>query len=975
MKKISIIIPTLNEEENIGHIIERINIALYYHDIVYEIIVVDDNSIDTTKAVAKHFARRFPVRFKLKKGKPGKAQSLIEGFSYAKYDLLCMIDADLQYPPEALPEMIQKIESGADIVVANREKKETNTIRKIVSKGYRYIFGKLLHNFDCDVQSGMKVFKKEIIQRITLNPKPWTFDLEFLLKSRNAGYKIETCDITFSKRTAGKSKIKLFTSIFQIGLAALKYKFQKAEVIPFHFLTEKKKGKGFHYKGQEYIHYSNLQHDKTAFFRLTRTHKIILLELFTIIIMALIFDWHATIVVTLAILTSLYFLDLLFNLYLVYRSFSAPSEIAITEEEIMKNSRTDWPSYTIFCPLYKEWSVVPQFAKAISQLDYPKDKLQVMFLLEEDDKETIRHIKQQNLPEYFEIVVVPNSQPKTKPKACNYGLLKATGEYVVIYDAEDIPDPLQLKKAVLAFQKGGKEIMCIQAKLNFYNPHQNILSRMFTAEYSLWFDLVLTGLQSINAPIPLGGTSNHFRTANLIKLNGWDSFNVTEDCDLGMRLVKAGYRTAIVDSITLEEANSSYRNWIKQRSRWIKGYMQTYFVHCRDLSSFSKHKFNIPALSFQLIVGGKVLSMFINPLMWITTIAYFLFRAHIGTFIESFFPTWVLYMGVFSLIFGNFLYIYYYMIGCAKHGHDELVKYVILVPFYWLFMSLAASYAVYKLITAPHHWAKTKHGLHLHPEETIQDAYEFIKNNNIWGRVKHSFPARISYPISGISIVLPAYNEEENIIPMIDKVNTFMKTLPTPFEIIIVNDGSRDNTKEIVNRLVEQNSTVRGIHHPTNYGYGVALRTGFKAAKKDWIFFTDSDMQFDISEITKLMKKAPEAEIIVGYRKNRQDPFFRILNANLYKLSLRLLFGLNIKDIDCAFKIFSKEIIIRNPLYANGALINAELLIKAKRANYRIIQVGVTHYPRVKGSPTGAKLSVILRAMKELITFRIAGTI
>lgn len=502
--------------------------------------------------------------------------------------------------------------------------------------------------------------------------------------------------------------------------------FSREDIIPFSPAMVEKKGKGFHYKGQEFVHHSDLHYNDTAFFRLTKNHKIILIELLLILAMELYMNWHATVVFILALLTGLYFVDLLFNLYLVYRSFSKPVEIQFNNKKFLTIPDDFWPTYTVFCPLYKEWQMIPQFITAMSRLDYPKNKLQVMLILEEDDKETIRHIRQQNLPSYFQIVIVPSSQPKTKPKACNYGLLHATGEYTVIYDAEDVPDPLQLKKAVLAFKKGGKEVACIQAKLNFYNPHQNLLSRMFTAEYSLWFDLVLTGLQSINAPIPLGGTSNHFKTAMLKKLKGWDSFNVTEDCDLGMRLVKAGYKTAIVDSITLEEANSSYSNWIKQRSRWIKGYMQSYLVHTRNLREF-KSTFKKPnIITFQLVVGGKVLSMFINPLMWIITLAYFMFRAHIGTFIESFFPSWVLYMGVFSLVVGNFLYVYYYMIGCAKHGHDELVKYVFLVPFYWLFMSMAAWLAVYKLFTAPHHWAKTTHGLHIKNKNAVSQAHKVI---------------------------------------------------------------------------------------------------------------------------------------------------------------------------------------------------------------------------------------------------------
>jgi cellulose synthase/poly-beta-1,6-N-acetylglucosamine synthase-like glycosyltransferase len=320
-------------------------------------------------------------------------------------------------------------------------------------------------------------------------------------------------------------------------------------------------------------------------------------------------------------------------------------------------------------------------------------------------------------------VVVPHSMPKTKPKACNYGLLQARGDYAVIYDAEDIPDPLQLKQAYLAFRQSANNVVCIQSKLNFYNPTQNLLTRAFTAEYSLWFDLMLTGMQQINAPIPLGGTSNHFKTSVLRKLGGWDAFNVTEDADLGMRLVKSGFKTRILDSITLEEANSNLKNWFWQRSRWIKGYIQTYLVHTRDLKAFrSENKLNLNAVMFQLIIGGKVLSMLINPIMWLLTITYFVFRPIVGPTIESLFPMPVLYIGVVSLIFGNFLYMYYYMVGCARRQHYGLIKYALLIPFYWLAMSAAAYYALIEFIYKPHHWRKTKHGLHL---ELVQPALEF----------------------------------------------------------------------------------------------------------------------------------------------------------------------------------------------------------------------------------------------------------
>ncbi len=516
--------------------------------------------------------------------------------------------------------------------------------------------------------------------------------------------------------------------------------FIRPGIEPFNEAEEKEKGKGFKYKGQEFVHYSGLHYNQSAFHRLSGVQMVVVWGIFAILLEWLILDWHATIVVMFAILTFLYFTDLLFNLFLVYRSFSRPAEIHISDTKLESISDNAWPVYTVLCPLYKEAHVLPQFITAMSKLDYPKDRLQIMLLLEEDDIETIEAVKTYELPEFFDVVIVPNSLPKTKPKACNYGLLYARGEYTVIYDAEDVPDPKQLKKAVMAFEMAGEQTICIQAKLNFYNPRQNLLTRIFTAEYSLWFDLVLTGLQSIHAPIPLGGTSNHFRTNDLHKLKGWDSFNVTEDCDLGMRLVKEGYQTAVIDSTTLEEANSNLKNWFWQRTRWIKGYMQTYLLHMRNLGSFvsrgtvrrvptpgsenrempeenltmkQSNNGTMNFLAFQLVVGGKVMSMFINPLMWFITICYFLFRAHVAGFIESFFPTTVLYMGVFSLLVGNFLYMYYYMIGCVKHGHHELVKYVILVPFYWLGMSMAAWVAFYKLLAAPHQWSKTKHGLHL----------------------------------------------------------------------------------------------------------------------------------------------------------------------------------------------------------------------------------------------------------------------
>jgi cellulose synthase/poly-beta-1,6-N-acetylglucosamine synthase-like glycosyltransferase len=222
------------------------------------------------------------------------------------------------------------------------------------------------------------------------------------------------------------------------------------------------------------------------------------------------------------------------------------------ESIIADLAKAPWPAYTILCPLYHEKAVVSQFVNAMKALDYPADCLQVLFLTEEDDTETRDALRAMTLPAGYEIVTVPQGTPKTKPRACNYGLQQATGEYVVIFDAEDVPDPLQLKKAVLAFASNPVNVACVQARLNFYNSNQSLLCKFFSIEYGLWFDLILPGLQRLGFSLPLGGTSNHFRIAALKALGGWDSYNVTEDCDLGLKLAKYNFKTIMLDSTTYE---------------------------------------------------------------------------------------------------------------------------------------------------------------------------------------------------------------------------------------------------------------------------------------------------------------------------------------------------------------------------------------------------------------------------------------
>jgi glycosyltransferase involved in cell wall biosynthesis len=224
--------------------------------------------------------------------------------------------------------------------------------------------------------------------------------------------------------------------------------------------------------------------------------------------------------------------------------------------------------------------------------------------------------------------------------------------------------------------------------------------------------------------------------------------------------------------------------------------------------------------------------------------------------------------------------------------------------------------------------------------------------------------------VSSISAVLPAYNEEENIGLTLEVVVNTLEPLVDDYEVIAVDDGSRDTTAARVEEVAARYPQVRLVRHPVNRGYGAALYTGFTSGTKEWVFFTDSDRQFDVTELGKLLPLTEEADLVVGYRAPRKDPFMRVLFGWGWSALVTLLFGYTARDIDCAFKLFRREIIERVTIHSRGATFSAEFLVRSKRAGYTIREVPVTHLPRLAGSQTGARLDVITRAFRELVRFR-----
>ena len=386
-------------------------------------------------------------------------------------------------------------------------------------------------------------------------------------------------------------------------------------------------------------------------------------------------------------------------------------DIKVTKEDLAALDDPSLPTYTILVPMYKEADMLPVMAGALRRMDYPLSKLDIKLILEEDDTETIDAAKRLGLESMFEIIRVPPSEPKTKPKACNYALAFARGEFVTIFDAEDLPEANQLKKAVAAFRKSDPDVACIQARLNYYNASENWLTRMFTLEYTLWFDFFLPALEKLRIPIPLGGTSNHFRTATLRGLNAWDPHNVTEDADLGVRMTQSKLRVGLLNSTTYEEANLDLGNWLRQRSRWIKGYMQTYLVHMRDPVHLYRSIGARGFLGFQFFIGGTFFAALIGPPMWII---YFIWAFTDTRAFDPIFPSILLYLSLFNLLVGNGLFIYLTMLAAFKRRLYKLAPYAFTVPAYWIMQSIAGYRALWQLIAKPFYWEKTVHGLSRH---------------------------------------------------------------------------------------------------------------------------------------------------------------------------------------------------------------------------------------------------------------------
>ncbi|MEP0521770.1 MAG: glycosyltransferase [Hyphomicrobiales bacterium] len=369
----------------------------------------------------------------------------------------------------------------------------------------------------------------------------------------------------------------------------------------------------------------------------------------------------------------------------------------------------DLPKYTVLVPLYKEASIAPQLIKNLQELDYPPDLLDIKIILEEGDTDTVAAV-QRNVPGApFDVILVPDSRPKTKPKALNYALNFAEGDLVCIYDAEDRPDADQLRRAA-AVLLHNSDVGAVQCSLTIKNGDESWFSRLFAIEYEALFVGLLPALDVFSMPMPLGGTSNHFRKSVLETTGAWDPFNVTEDADLGIRLARHGYRSTTLTSATTEEAPISFAQWLPQRTRWFKGWIQSWLVHMRNPVRLYQDLGVTNFCVAQIIMGGMFLSAALHPVF-----AILVFADLIGLFDSSpsngLLDNALYWLTLFNFLAGYTASMLLSTVALIASGKTKWLPGVLHLPFYWWLMSVAAWRALAQLCYDPFKWEKTDHGI------------------------------------------------------------------------------------------------------------------------------------------------------------------------------------------------------------------------------------------------------------------------
>jgi cellulose synthase/poly-beta-1,6-N-acetylglucosamine synthase-like glycosyltransferase len=675
----------------------------------------------------------------------------------------------------------------------------------------------------------------------------------------------------------------------------------------------------------------------------TGRQKIVLGVLALAVVACALVSPYALLLAPVAFITLTYLVAGVYKMVAMLRGERAPEAIAadpyaIPDEEL--------PMYSVLVPLYHEGKFAPVLVEQLLAIDYPTNRLEVLLLVEHEDDETWTALEECSLPRHMRLISVPEGMPRTKPRALNVGLARARGKFIVVYDVEDKPERDQLRKAVAMFRALPRRVVCLQARLNFYNRHQTLLTRLFSMDYTIWYDMLLPGMTGKQTIVPLGGTSNHFRVDALRRLGGWDPYNVTEDADLGVRIARAQLSVLMLDSVTWEEAVAHVPQWIRQRSRWIKGYIQTYLVHMRHPAQLMGQVGPRAFLDFQIMVGGSSLILLVNPIMWALTITYFLSKGTmVAVVIQSMFPSALYYPALLCLL-ANFVFLYCQLYICVRRGYDDLARYTLLGPLYWVLMSIGAWAGLISLLRNPHYWAKTEHGVSLGAKSSV--AYRSAVRDVLIGKRNGDAPY--------LTIVIPAFNEARRLPVSLKRLRRYVENLSTRIEVVVVDDGSDDGTVDVVREWMAYWPALRLIEG-AHRGKGGAIRTGVLAARGEYVAMADADFSMPASEFDRFSPTVlGPYDVAIGSREvagaqRLDEPRRRYLMSRVFNLFARCLLVRGIHDTQCGFKCLRRDAALDLCAYqtVEGWGFDVELLHIARLRGYRVCEVPVA-WRYVEGS-------------------------
>ncbi len=707
---VSVLVLAHRSHVHLPHIIRGLLAALNNTGEEFEIVVADEGAFYVnTREYLEAMSAKAPIRL-LPLGKKG----LVTSVELAQLDgnRIVIFDADMRLTAQSVEEAVNALEEH-DVVAAYPGARRLSLLR-----GVQMFFCKLFSLplrplLAGSMPGGLRAYKRSVLDAVE-GMRGFRIDLEFdaqaLYNARRLDLSVAHVSAALDDRYLAAWTYRRISSRVVASMRLWHLRVLRFGEVAFPFTAPPEQAE-FTAAGFTNVRdYLFLSENESAKRHITKETVALLwyVALFLVgFVGAVSYTTQQSVFRVVVELLSVVYLSLfLLKVYVTSRSRRYPY-FHVSEEDIAVLEPDDLPLMSIFIPLYKEQEIIPQIFHRIAHLDYPIEKLDIIFILESNDTETIEAFKSHDPPAYFKALLCPDVLPKTKPKALNVAFQKSRGDIIVIYDAEVLPEVDQLKKVCVAMKKN-PGAMYVHTRLNVYNAEYNWLTKLYTAEFAFYYDFFITGLVSLNVPLPISGHSIYFKREVIEKVGAWDPYNVAEDCDIGIRIFRHGFGSGLMlDSFAWEQSTTTVHTWIAQRTRWYKGFLQTTMVHLRfpmllkhDLGSWRNFFW------FLVLVPGNTL---INALNLFQTVFLLLYLATRWVYIEEIYAGLPLYIATFSFITGNYLFTYFNLIGLYSRKEYNLVLTAYFTPGYWLLLGYATMRSIFEFFLHPFSWSKTTH--------------------------------------------------------------------------------------------------------------------------------------------------------------------------------------------------------------------------------------------------------------------------